>query len=86
MSRLRDARGFSLLEMLVAIGVVLVVAGGAVSFIRVQSVALRTQMAQTDMNDEARSVVEFMAREIRLAGYNPRCILTPPPVAILSVS
>jgi Tfp pilus assembly protein PilW len=34
-------------------------------------------MAQTDMNDEARSVVELMAREIRLAGYNPRCILTP---------
>jgi prepilin-type N-terminal cleavage/methylation domain-containing protein len=83
MSRIRDVRGFSLLEMLVAIGIVLVVGVGAVSFIRVQSVALRTQMAQTDMNDEARSVVEFMAREIRLAGYNPRCILTPAPVAAI---
>ena len=83
MSALRDARGFSLLEMLVAIGIVLVVGVGAVSFIRAQSVALHTQMAQTDINDEARSVVEFMAREIRLAGYNPRCILAPPPVAAI---
>jgi prepilin-type N-terminal cleavage/methylation domain-containing protein len=68
-----DARGFSLLEMLAALGVTAIVAAGAVVLVRSQSLAARTQMAQTDLNDEARGVVELMAREIRLAGYYPRC-------------
>jgi prepilin-type N-terminal cleavage/methylation domain-containing protein len=79
----RDVRGFTLMELLVAMGLVAVVGAGMISFIRVQSTALHTQMAQTDMNDETRAVVELMAREIRLAGYNPRCILAPPPVAAI---
>ena len=80
---MRDVRGFTLMDLLVGMGVALVVAAGAISFVRAQSLAIGTQMAQTDMNDEARGVVEFMAREIRMAGYNPRCILTPPPVVAL---
>jgi prepilin-type N-terminal cleavage/methylation domain-containing protein len=75
--------GFTLMELLVAMGVALVVGAGAVSFIRAQSLAMKTQMAQTDLNDEARAVVELMAREIRLAGYNPRCILGPAPVSAI---
>ncbi len=79
----RDVRGFTLMEMLVGMAIALVVGAGAVSFVRAQSTAIHTQMAQTDVNDEARAVIELMGREIRLAGYNPRCILTPPPVAAL---
>jgi prepilin-type N-terminal cleavage/methylation domain-containing protein len=68
-----DARGFTLLEMLAALGITAVIATGAVTILRSQSLATRTQMAQTDLNDEARGVVELMAREIRVAGYYPRC-------------
>ena len=66
-------RGSMLMEMLAAIVIAMVVGAGAVSFVRAQSIASRTQLAQTDMNDEVRGVVEFMVREIRLTGYYPRC-------------
>jgi len=69
----RNERGALLLEMLAALGIAIVLGAGAVSFVRAQSLASRTQLAQTDMNDEVRGVVEFLAREIRLAGYYPRC-------------
>jgi len=71
------------MEMLVAMGVAAVVGAGAVSFVRAKALAIHTQMAQTDVDDQTRAVVEFMAREIRLAGYNPRCILAPPPVSAI---
>jgi type II secretory pathway component PulJ len=70
---LRNQRGSLLLEMLAGIVITGVVAAGAISFVRAQSVASRTQLAQTDANDEVRGVIEYMAREIRLAGYYPRC-------------
>lgn len=78
-----DQRGFTLIDTLVGLAVALVVGAGAVTFVRAQSLALRTQAAQTDVNDQARGVIELMAREIRLAGLNPRCITTPPPVTAL---
>ncbi len=78
-----DQRGFTLIDTLVGLAVALVVGAGAVTFVRAQSLALRTQAAQTDVNDLARGVIELMAREIRLAGLNPRCITTPPPVTAL---
>ena len=69
----RNERGSLLLEMLAGIVITMVVAAGAVSFVRAQAIASRTQLAQTDANDEARGVVEYIAREIRLTGYYPRC-------------
>jgi len=78
-----DERGFTLMDTLAGLAVALVVGGGAVTFVRAQSLALRTQAAQTNVNDEARGVVELMVREIRLAGLNPRCITTPPPLSAL---
>lgn len=82
----RDPRedGFSLVEMLVAMGVAAVIGAGAVSFVRMQSLALRTEAAQMDVSDEARAVSEFMAREIRMAGYNPRCLNPSPVTAIVT--
>jgi len=81
-----DQRGFTLMDTLVGLAVALVVGGGAVTFVRAQSLALRTQATQTDVNDQARGVVELMAREIRLAGLNPRCIVAPPPLSALIVA
>ena len=68
-----NQRGFTLMDLLVGTSIALVVGAGTVSFVRAQSLAARTQMAQTDMNDETRGVIDFMARELRLAGYYPRC-------------
>lgn len=87
MTGLRDRRGFTLMELLVAMGITLVVMVGGVVLLRQQLLGARVQMAQTDVDDAARAAVELMAREIRIAGYNPRCILTPPPVvAIVSAA
>jgi type IV pilus assembly protein PilW len=68
-----NQRGFTILELFVAMMITLVVAAGTVSFVRNQSIALKTQLSQTDVNDEARALVEFMARELRLAGFEPHC-------------
>ena len=68
-----NQRGFTLMDLLVGTSIALVVGAGTVSFVRAQSLAARTQMAQTDMNDETRGVIDFMVRELRLAGYYPRC-------------
>jgi Tfp pilus assembly protein PilW len=61
------------MDLLVGTTLALIVGVGTVMFVRAQSVATRTQMAQTDMNDEARSVIQFMVRELSLTGYYPRC-------------
>src|SRR5215207_7058996 len=86
MMRRSDQRGFTFMDLLVGSTIAMVVGAGAVSFVRAQSLAGRTQMAQTDMNDEVRGVIELMAREIRVAGYNPLCITAPPPVAAIVVA
>jgi len=75
-----DRRGFTLLELLVALTVTLVVAAGTIGFIRHDTIALKTQLSQTDVTDEARSILDLMAREIRLAGFNPRANCAAPPV------
>jgi len=66
-----DERGFTLADALVAMTLALVAGAGAVTFIRSQSLALRVQAGQADLNDASRGAIELMAREIRLAGYWP---------------
>jgi type II secretory pathway component PulJ len=70
----RDQRGFSIVDMLVGAAVAMIIGAAGVAFVRSQSLAMRTQATQLDLTDASRSVVELMAREIRLAGYNPRCL------------
>ena len=77
-----NERGVSLVDLLVGTAVALVVGTAAVGFVRSQALAMRTEAGQLDLNDSARGVIELMAREIRMAGYNPRC-LNPSPVAAI---
>jgi prepilin-type N-terminal cleavage/methylation domain-containing protein len=79
-----NQRGFTLLELLVAMVLTLVVVVGILSFVRHDSIALDAQLGQTDVNDEARSIVDLMVREIRLAGFNPRCISPSPVTGVVS--
>jgi len=69
--RRRDERGFTLPDMLGAMTLAIIAGTGAVTFIRMQSLALRVQAGQADLNDSSRGAIELMAREIRLAGYWP---------------
>jgi len=69
--RRRDERGFTLPDMLGAMTLAIIAGTGAVTFIRSQSLALRVQAGQADLNDSSRGAIELMAREIRLAGYWP---------------
>lgn len=83
MRRLGD-RGMSFVDLLVGSAVGLMIAAGAVTVVRSQTLAMRTGAGQLDMNDAARGVVEFMAREIRMAGYNPRCLNPSPVTAVVA--
>ncbi|MBI3770911.1 MAG: hypothetical protein HY271_20770 [Deltaproteobacteria bacterium] len=68
--------GTTLVDMLVGMTLAIIVGAGAVTFVRAQSLAMRVQAGQVDLNDSSRGTVEFMTREIRLAGYwapNPGC-------------
>ena len=70
-TRRSDERGFTLAELLVGITLALIAGAGAVTFVRAQSLAMQVQAGQADLNDSSRGAIDFMTREIRLAGYAP---------------
>jgi type II secretory pathway pseudopilin PulG len=71
--RQRKEAGFSLLEVLVALGVSLVVVGAVLAFQSYQLTTLGAQARQVDLQGTARSVVDLVAREVRSTGRNPQC-------------
>ena len=71
LARRSDQRGFTLAELLVGMTLALVAGAGAVTFVRAQSLAMQVQAGQADLNDSSRGAIDFMTREIRLAGYAP---------------
>jgi type II secretory pathway pseudopilin PulG len=71
--RQRKDVGFSLIEVLVALGVSLVVVGAIVAFQSFQLTTLGVQAKQVDLQGTARSVVDLVAREVRKTGRNPQC-------------
>jgi prepilin-type N-terminal cleavage/methylation domain-containing protein len=62
------SRGFSLLELMVSMGVVLVVAGAVVSIISFNQKNYGRTEQQSDMFENVRAVAELMAQEIGQAG------------------
>jgi prepilin-type N-terminal cleavage/methylation domain-containing protein len=68
-----NQNGFSLLEVLVALGVSLVVVGAIASFQSFQLTTLGAQAKQVDLQGTVRSVVDLVAREVRKTGRNPQC-------------
>jgi prepilin-type N-terminal cleavage/methylation domain-containing protein len=71
--RRRGQRGYSLIELLVAIGVSAVALSAFTAFNRFQLFALRNQATQIDLQTSARVVTDLIAREVRRAGMNPKC-------------
>jgi len=65
------SRGFTVVELLVALGLAAVVFGLMVSFFANMSRSTTTQNAAAAAQQTARAGVDFMAQELRLAGLDP---------------
>ncbi len=70
---LRNQRGLSLIEGLVAVTLGMLVATGILTFNRHQSFAMQDQVRQVDLQTTARSIVDLFAREVRRTGMDPPC-------------
>jgi len=62
-------RGFSLLELLVSMAVLVVIAGGVISMISYNEQTFARTEQQSDMYENVRAVAELMAQEIGQAGF-----------------
>lgn len=69
MSSPRDPRGFGLLEMTIAMTVMGLLVGGAVSMLFRSQVTFELQQASADMRQQARVALDTITTELRLAGY-----------------
>ena len=62
--------GFTLLELLVALGLAAVVLGGVASAVSSQSRSAIYTLGSADMSQDARSSINIFKRDVRMAGYN----------------
>ena len=69
-------RGFTLLELLIAMVVGLVVLGAVYAVFTMQNTQFSNQESQTEMQQNARIAIEMMTREIGLAGYRDLLTMT----------
>jgi len=71
MNRDYSQRGFTLVELMIAMAVGLIVLGAMYSVFTLQNKQFGQQDMVTEMQQNARAGIEMMVREIRMAGYNP---------------
>lgn len=76
MKKLREANGFSMIELLVASAVTVVIVGGAVALTTQIQGSYRRQSEDAVGEQEGRYALEFIGRYIRGAGFNPFNVLT----------
>jgi type IV pilus assembly protein PilW len=70
------SRGFSLVELLIAMAVGMVILGAMYGLFTIQSKQLGNQDVITEMQQNARMALDIVTREVRMAGYNPSGTLT----------
>lgn len=68
----KDHRGFTLIELLVAMLIGLFVVGATVTLLDFSGRTYRAQERVADVQQDARAALEIMARDIRMAAFNPR--------------
>lgn len=68
-SRSLNHSGFTLVEMLVTMAIVGIIIGSITLMFNNMSRQLTTQNANADLQQSARATLNFMAREIRMAGF-----------------
>lgn len=74
---LRARRGIGLAEVIVGAGLALFLVAGIYAFYRGQLRALRAQASAAEAAGAARAALELMAREIRMAAYDPTGLALP---------
>jgi type IV pilus assembly protein PilW len=79
MRQRRRNRGISTIEVVAGISLGLVVVAGIYSFQRTQLKALGTQTVYSESQGITRSAIDLMARELRMASYDPTSALPAPP-------
>jgi len=65
------ARGFSSMEVLAGISLTLILLAAVYTFQRAQLKAFASQNVYSDSQNVTRSVIDLMARELRMASYDP---------------
>jgi len=78
-SRRLRARGFSSMEVLAGLGVTLILLAAVYTFQQAQTKAFLTQQVYSESQNVTRSVIDLMARELRMACYDPGTALSPSP-------
>ncbi|MGB9602348.1 MAG: PilW family protein, partial [Limisphaerales bacterium] len=63
----REARAMTIMEMLVAMGILTVIVVGLLAMFQQTQRALRASMTQTDVMETGRAVMDLMTREIQQA-------------------
>jgi type II secretory pathway component PulJ len=71
MPDLKSSKGMTLIEITVAMAVSFIVAGAIFATYRTQKMTHMTQRALVEMNQNVRSAVYFMGRDLRMAGSDP---------------
>ena len=72
---IRNQKGFTVVELLVAMAMSLAILGAARAMYRIQAHTIKSQENQMEAEEYARVSLDVMAREIRNLGYFPK--LTP---------
>jgi type IV pilus assembly protein PilW len=78
MVAMRDERGFSMIELMIAVLVSLMVLGSAASVIQGVQSTYAHQMDDATVQQEARFAMDFIRRTIEQAGSNPYSISSSP--------
>lgn len=67
---MKSKAGFTLIEVLIAMAVTMIIMGGAYSVFMSQQKNTVTQTDISDIQQNLRAAMDFMARDIRMAGYS----------------
>jgi len=69
---LKEHNGFTLIELVLAVGMLTITMAAFYSVFRMQTRSLKGQENRLEAQQTARAALDFMVREIRNARYNPR--------------
>jgi type IV pilus assembly protein PilW len=65
------SKGFTMVEMLVSMGIAMVVLAAVTSTFMAQTKFYNAQEQVNEMQQNARAAIDLMSREIKMAGYDP---------------
>jgi prepilin-type N-terminal cleavage/methylation domain-containing protein len=80
--RWREAAGFSLVELLISLTVVVIVAGGLTGFVIQNARINKSQQMAAEVQTNARNCLEMIVQQLRSAGWDPMNSGAIPTVAL----